>query len=52
MGGSAHVVGTIGDRAVEVQQAVLVHVAAHHQRGRRAAEQASEPVAMAGGRNR
>ncbi len=31
--------------AVEAQQTVLVHVAAHHQRGRRAAEQAGEPVA-------
>jgi len=31
--------------AVEAQQTVLVHVAAHHQRGRRAAEQAGEPAA-------
>jgi hypothetical protein len=38
--------------AVKAQQAVLVHVTADHQRGRRAAEQAVKPVAAGEGQNR
>jgi DNA-binding CsgD family transcriptional regulator len=54
--GSEHRLGVVGKhrpgrrypqviRAVQAQQAVLVHVAAQHQRGRRAVEQAGQPVA-------